>query len=182
MYSPLCRVMPFPAAGWFSPPGVLIVPVDALCTRFLRRRLLLLYFSLLPVAIPGVNALVVQASMRGATIACSTLFVHPGHFDTFPTRFGRPRDIHEHVIAQPHSTDHQLPHPSHRLRWRSARRYSVKPANAYRRRGKFERAPSPRQRSQVERFHVLACGVYGDVRGSREHVSARTRLWTTDIH
>jgi len=38
----------------------------------------------------------------GAPVACSTLFVRPGRFDTFfQTHFGRLRDMYEHVLAQP---------------------------------------------------------------------------------
>jgi len=40
--------------------------------------------------------------VRGAPVACSTLFVRPGLFDIFfPTHFGRLRDMCEHVLAQP---------------------------------------------------------------------------------
>jgi hypothetical protein len=78
-------------------------------THFPRHRLLLSDFSSLPDAIPGVNAPVVQARVRGSAVACSTLFVRPGLFDIFfPTHFNRLRDMYEHVLAQPCADDDHL--------------------------------------------------------------------------
>ncbi|KAI9444494.1 S-adenosyl-L-methionine-dependent methyltransferase [Lactarius indigo] len=58
----------------------------------------------------AVNAPVVQARVRGTAVACSTLFVQPGLFDIFfPTHFGHLRDMYEHVLAQPSTTDDRLP-------------------------------------------------------------------------
>jgi hypothetical protein len=79
-------------------------------THFPRHRLLLSDFSSLPDAIPGMNAPVVQARVRGSAVACSTLFVRPGLFDIFfPTHFGRLRDMYEHVLGQPRADDDHLP-------------------------------------------------------------------------
>jgi len=91
-------------------PTRLLSLLRTLRTHFPRHRLLLSDFSSLPDTIPGVNAPVVQARVRGAAVACSTLFVRPGLFDIFfPTHFGRLRDMYEHVLAQPRTTDDQLP-------------------------------------------------------------------------
>ncbi|KAH9990919.1 S-adenosyl-L-methionine-dependent methyltransferase [Russula vinacea] len=68
------------------------------------------YTRLAARAIPGVNAPVVQARVRGSAVACSTLFVRPGLFDIFfPTQFSRLRDMYEHVLAQPSADDDRLP-------------------------------------------------------------------------
>ena len=86
-------------------PTRLLSLLRTLRTHFPRHRLLLSDFSSLPDAIPGVNAPVVQARVRGAPVACSTLFVRPGLFDIFfPTHFGRLRDMYEHVLAQPRTS------------------------------------------------------------------------------
>lgn len=91
-------------------PTRMLSLLRTLRTHFPRHRLLLSDFSSLPDAIPGVNAPVVQARVRGSAVACSTLFVHPGMFDIFfPTHFGRLRDMYEHVLAQPLSNDDDLP-------------------------------------------------------------------------
>jgi hypothetical protein len=87
-------------------PTRLLSLLRTLRTHFPRHRLLLSDFSTLPDAIPGVNAPVVQARVRGAAVACSTLFVRPGLFDIFfPTHFGRLCDMYEHVLAQPRTGD-----------------------------------------------------------------------------
>ena len=91
-------------------PTRMLSLLRTLRTHFPRHRLLLSDFSSLPDAIPGVNAPVVQARVRGSAVACSTLFVQPGLFDIFfPTHFGRLRDMYEHVLAQPHVDDDRLP-------------------------------------------------------------------------
>ena len=91
-------------------PTRMLSLLRTLRTHFPRHRLLLSDFSSLPDAIPGVNAPVVQARVRGSAVACSTLFVRPGLFDIFfPTHFGRLRDMYEHVLAQPHADDDRLP-------------------------------------------------------------------------
>lgn len=92
-------------------PTRLLSLLRTLRTHFPRHRLLLSDFSSLPDAIPGVNAPVVQARVRGTAVACSTLFVQPGLFDIFfPTHFGHLRDMYEHVLAQPSTgDDHHLP-------------------------------------------------------------------------
>jgi hypothetical protein len=53
----------------------------------------------------GVNTLIVQVRVRGAVVACSTLFMRLGLFNIFPTHFGHLRDIHEHWLPQPHATN-----------------------------------------------------------------------------
>ena len=93
-------------------PTRLLSLLRTLRTHFPRHRLLLSDFSSLPDAIPGVNAPVVQARVRGTAVACSTLFVQPGLFDIFfPTHFGYLRDMYEHVLAQPPTAgdDDRLP-------------------------------------------------------------------------
>lgn len=86
-------------------PTRLLSLLRTLRTHFPRHRLLLSDFSSLPDAIPGVNAPVVQARVRGAAVACSTLFVRPGLFDIFfPTQFGPLRDMYEHALAQPRTS------------------------------------------------------------------------------
>ena len=95
--------------------------VRTLRTHFSRHRLLLSDFRLLPNTIPGVNAPVVQAWVRGSAVACSMLFVRPGLFDIFfPTHFNRLRDMYEHVLVRSRADDDRLPvgHP----RLRAARR------------------------------------------------------------
>lgn len=83
-------------------PTRLLSLLRTLRKHFPRHRLLLSDFSTLPDAIPGVNAPVVQARVRGKAVACSSLFVRPGLFDIFfPTHFGRLGDMYEHVLAQP---------------------------------------------------------------------------------
>jgi Putative S-adenosyl-L-methionine-dependent methyltransferase len=87
-------------------PTRLLSLLRTLRKHFPRHRLLLSDFSSLPDTIPGVNAPVVQARVRGKAVACSTLFVRPGLFDIFfPTHFGRLRDMYEHVLAQPRVGD-----------------------------------------------------------------------------
>ncbi|KAH9976078.1 DUF185-domain-containing protein [Russula compacta] len=82
-------------------PTRLLSLLRTLRKHFPRHRLLLSDFSSLPEAIPGVNAPVVQARVRGSAVACSTLFVRPGLFDIFfPTHFGRLRDMYEHALSQ----------------------------------------------------------------------------------
>ncbi|KAI0258931.1 DUF185-domain-containing protein [Gloeopeniophorella convolvens] len=91
-------------------PTRLLSLLRTLRAHFPRHRLLLSDFSALPDTIPGVNAPVVQARVRGKAVACSTLFVHPGLFDIFfPTDFGRLRDMYEHVLAQPRAGDRAVP-------------------------------------------------------------------------
>ncbi|KAF8493283.1 S-adenosyl-L-methionine-dependent methyltransferase [Russula emetica] len=91
-------------------PTRMLSLLRTLRTHFPRHRLLLSDFSSLPDAIPGMNAPVVQARVRGSAVACSTLFVRPGLFDIFfPTHFGRLRDMYEHVLGQPRADDDHLP-------------------------------------------------------------------------
>ena len=91
-------------------PTRMLSLLRTLRTHFPRHRLLLSDFSSLPDAIPGVNAPVVQARVRGSAVACSTLFVRPGLFDIFfPTHFNQLRDMYEHVLAQPCADDDRLP-------------------------------------------------------------------------
>jgi hypothetical protein len=90
-------------------PTRMLSLLRTLRTHFPRHRLLLSDFSSLPDAIPGVNAPVVQARVRGSAVACSTLFVRPGLFGIFPTHFNRLHDMYEHVLAQPRADDDCLP-------------------------------------------------------------------------
>lgn len=88
-------------------------PADYIPTRllyFLRilqayfplHRLLLTDFCSLPDAIPGVNAPVVQTSIRGTMVPCQTMFVRQGYFDIlFPTAFEPMQDMYEYILEQP---------------------------------------------------------------------------------
>ena len=77
-----------------------------LCAHFSRHRLPLSNFSLLPDMIPGVNAPVVQARVRGSAVTCSTLSTCPGFFDiSFSAHLNRLRDMYEHVFEKLRADD-----------------------------------------------------------------------------
>ncbi|KAG6329827.1 hypothetical protein ID866_9263 [Astraeus odoratus] len=95
-----------PFAPNLSPPEYIPTRIlsflRVLQASFPLHRLLLTDFSSLPDAIPGVNAPVVQTSVRGTMVPCQTLFVQQGYFDIlFPTSFEPLRKMYEYVLEQP---------------------------------------------------------------------------------
>ena len=105
--SPLRRLYgTLPFAPNLSPPEYIptrqLSLLRLLRAHFPRHRLLLSDFSSLPDAVPGVNAPVVQTSVRGTMVPCKTIFVRQGYFDIlFPTAFEQLRDMYECVLEQP---------------------------------------------------------------------------------
>ncbi|KAF7356212.1 Protein arginine methyltransferase NDUFAF7 [Mycena venus] len=92
-------------------PTRLLSLLRTLRNHFPRHRLLLSDFSSIPDAIPGVNAPVVQTRFQNTTVPVTTLLVAPGYFDIFfPTDFTRLRDMYEHILSEPATSE--LPEPT----------------------------------------------------------------------
>jgi Putative S-adenosyl-L-methionine-dependent methyltransferase len=74
--------------------------VDTLHKVFPANRPLFSDFSLLPDAVQGQMAPVVQTRFQGQTVACSTMLVSRGHFDIFfPTDFRLLRELYTSLVS-----------------------------------------------------------------------------------
>ncbi|RAL03587.1 amidase signature enzyme [Aspergillus ibericus CBS 121593] len=89
----------------YSPPEYIPTRLmqffDILNTYFPGHRLVSSDFNILPDAVPGVNAPVVQTRYKRRTVPVTTPFVHQGYFDIFfPTDFNTTEDIYRAITGK----------------------------------------------------------------------------------